>query len=263
MKRTTIYLTFLILLLPFIAQAQLAFENKIFRIIRKESYDKALVYGNTKLARLGTGKKYYKRAIPYYLGIGLVHKKAGNYKEAEKSFYEAYNILNYKQKKKLYIKNVDFDVLDELGLMYLETGNFVEAKDLIETSIRLRKKRFEATNLLRYRPYLAYGNYYYKTGQADSAYFYFQKYLLYIKNSNHTSKQELNRYADTYKMLAELELGRYNLKKGLRFAKQNKKWQFHKWTRKEAGKNNLNKIIALNLLSEAYRLKKDYRSSLT
>jgi CHAT domain-containing protein len=42
------------------------------------------------------------------------------------------------------------------------------------------------------------------------------------------------------------------------FARKNKHLQFHRWTKKEAGKNNLNKVISLNLLSECYRNLGDY-----
>lgn len=229
-------------------------DNKIFSIIKEEGYDKAISYGNKKLAALEGSPKYYKKATPYHLGLGMVYRKMGNYAEAEKYYYEAEKILHYKEKNNIKRKIIDYDVFDERALMYLESGNFYQAEDLIKAGIKEREKRFSETNLLRYRSYLVYGNYFFKTGQPDSAYAYFKKYIFYIKNSRHTSKEELNRYADTYQLLAQMELERKNATQALIFARKAKHLQFHKWTKKEAGKNNLNKIISLNLLSSAYRL---------
>jgi CHAT domain-containing protein len=155
------------------------------------------------------------------------------------------------------MKLPDYDVLDELGLMYLETGNFNDAHDLIRKSFDYRQKRFSKTNLLRYRSHLAYGNYFYKTHQLDSAHYFLSEYIFYIRNSNHTAKEELNRYADTYQILSELEIERENYDLALKHAKKNRKWQHHRWTKKEAGRNNINKILSLNLVSACYRLKND------
>ncbi|MFL5727876.1 MAG: CHAT domain-containing protein [Cytophagaceae bacterium] len=237
--------------------AQLKVDNHIFKIIKEESYDQAIQYGNDKLLRIKDKKDFNRRAVPLYLGLGMVYKKAGDYSTAEKNYYAAYKILQSKEKEGKRIRAIDYDILDELSLMYLETGNFSEAGELARKCIRLREQRFSKTNLVRYRSYQVLGKYYFKTAQYDSAYFYFKQYIYFIKNSTHTSKQDLNRYANTYQMLTELELARENIPEALRFAHKNKRLQHHHWTRKEAGKNNLSKIISLNLLSECYSLAGD------
>jgi CHAT domain-containing protein len=228
-------------------------DNRIFKKIRKESYSDALAYGEKKLVKLKRGQKYNEKAIPYLLGLGMVYKKMGNYSDAERNYTEARKILEIKDKNNSRKKIIDYDVLDELGLMYLSNGNFYEAEEIIKQSIKDREQRFDKTNLLRYRSYLVYGNYFFHTHQPDSAYKYYKKYIYYVKNSRHTSKEELNRYADTYKFLAEMELERKNATQALVFARKNKHLQFHNWTKKEAGSNTLNKVIAHNLLSQSYK----------
>jgi CHAT domain-containing protein len=259
--RTLSFLT-IILISSVTSLAQVMANNRLYAKIRRESYDNAINFAKRHIEKHKGKKRYYRKTIPMFLGLGMVYKKTGNYAEAEKNYYEAYRILNYKKAHKMRMSLPDYDVLDELGLMYLETGNFDEARDLIRRSLKYREKRFAKTNLLRYRSHLAYGNYFYHTHNLDSAYYYLAEYVYYIRNSNHTSKQELNRYADTYAILADLEIERNNIELAIRHAKKNKKWQHHRWTKKEAGRNNINKIHSLDLLSRCFRLANDTTSAL-
>jgi len=230
-------------------------------MIRNERYDDALQFGNKKISSFTDSSKYYKKAIPYHLGMGMVYRKLGEFSDAEKQYAEAKRILKYKEHNHKRKKIIDYDVFDELAQMYIDIGNFYGAEDLIKEGIEARAKRFDPTNLLRYRSYLVYGNYFFQIQAYDSAMAYYSRYIYYIKNSRHTSKEELNRYADTYRQLTELKIQQKDLTKALVFAKKNKHLQFHSWTKKEAGKNNLNKIVSLNLLSQCYRMLGDIRNA--
>ncbi len=238
-------------------QAQYNSNDKIFKLIKKENFDKAIEYGNKRIEKLKKKghHKLLKKGVSTYMGLGLVYEKSGNFVESEKNYRAAQELVDEKEKAGKKLKQLDYDVDDEIAMLFLETGNFQEAGDLLKTSVKNRKERFSRTNLLRYRPYLAYGQYYYRTNKLDSAYYYLSKYILYIKNSNHNSKQDLNRLADAYEALTRLEVTRDNLVSALHFAKKNRQYQFFHWTRKAAGRNNINKIKSLNLLSDVYRLR--------
>jgi CHAT domain-containing protein len=258
--RVLVLLLIAISFIPTTTTAQVI-DNRIFKMIRNERYDAALQYGNKKINSFTDSIKYYKKAIPYHLGMGMVYRKLGEFSDAEKHYAEAKRILKYKEQNHKRKKIIDYDVFDELAQMYIDIGNFYGAEDLIKEGIKARSKRFDPTNLLRYRSYLVYGNYFFQVGAFDSAIAYYSRYIYYIKNSRHTSKEELNRYADTYKQLTELEIQQKDITQALLFAKKNKHLQFHSWTKKEAGKNNLNKIASLNLLSECYRILGDTKNA--
>ena len=243
--------------------AQYNSNDRIFRLIKNENFEKAIAYGNHRIETLKKkgNKKLLKKGISTYMGLGLVYEKSGNFIESEKNYRAAQALVDQKKANKKHLGLLDYDVDDEMAMLFLETGNFQEAGDLLKTSVKVRKERFAKTNLLRYRPYLAYGQYYYNTNQPDSAYYYLSRYILYIKNSNHNSKQDLNKFADAYEALVRLEISRDNLIHALHFAKKNRQYQFFHWTRKAAGKNNINKIQALNLLAEVYRLMGDMENA--
>ncbi len=234
----------------------------MMRMVKKDNYEKAIEYGNAKLAHYEKKGKSAKKANPYLLTIGFILSEQGDYKGAEEHLSKALTYAKEKLQKGKRAVYADLDVYDELALLYLKTGNLIDAENLMVEAIAKREQRFSKSNPIRYRSYLPYGMILFEQGKYDVAFHYLKNYLLYIKNSNHTSKLEINRYADTYGILAELKIALSDYESALDFAKKNNKYQHHLWTRKEAGKNYVDRINALNQVGECYRLLGDYDNAL-
>ncbi len=142
-----------------------------------------------------------------------------------------------------------YDLDDKLAFLYIETGNFLKAKEFIDKVKAERKIRYKKSNFRRYRSLYTQAHYYQSLGQNDSASFYAAQYILSNTNTEMSHYNDLFYLGNAYKILAEVALKNKNLEQGLEYAEENKKIQFHLWTKRKAGKNTLNKIVALDLLA--------------
>ena len=256
MKRQLLVLFILTLSLVQLC-AQETIDRKLIQLMKFENFDLAIKYGEKKLERLKGNKNQYLRKAPsILLGMGMVYRKSGDYKKAEE-YYRMSNDIYWKRrengKKARYI---DFDAQDELASLYVFMGNYSEAEKILLENKDQRAQRFSPTNPIRYRSDLPYGMLLIKQGRDSLAFEYLRDYILYIKNSNHTSKFEINRLANTYSTLVDLELKRDTLK-ALEYAKKNERFQRHLWTLREAGKNTVKRIEALSKLAYCQLLLKD------
>lgn len=235
--------------------------KKIFVLIKMENFDKAIEFGESRLKKLEKKGKFKKHGIPYLLGLGMAYEKLGDWTKAEDFFQQAYQLVQEKKAKKKRLTLLEYDVLDEVALFYLQAGNYLLSKKIINESEIARKNRFHKNNPLRYRYYLPKGLYFYKKHALDSAFCYFKKYILYIKNSNHINKLETNRLADAYFLLSKIEFERKNFRKSLKFAKKNKRYQNHRWTHLKEGKNNFKRIESFHLVAQNYRILQKHKKA--
>ncbi|MCP4522382.1 MAG: CHAT domain-containing protein [Cytophagales bacterium] len=254
-------LIFLLVGMMFHAPAQGLISRRIFILIKTENFDKAIRFGEKKLAKLERKNKVHKRGIPYLLGLGMAYEKWGDWKKAEEYFHRAYELVYTKQQKGKKLKIIECDVLDEVALFYINAGNLTLSKRIIQESKQARKRKFRKTNPLRFRYYLPLGLYHYKKNDLDSSFHYLKKYILYLKNSNHTQKLETNRMANAYEIIAKIEFNRNNFQNSLKYAKKNKRYQNHPWTLSKAGKNNIKRIQAYNLLAQNYRILEKHKKA--
>ena len=255
-------LTALLLLSFIISFAKQTIDDRLFMLMKKENFEEAISYAKIQLQLLPKGTPKYERKAPsYLLGLGIIYKKVGDIKQAEQQFKEAHEIyLNRKSlgKKPRYI---DLDTEDELASLYLYMGNYSSAENILIENIEMRKKRFGRNNPVRYRSYLPYGMLLMKQKDYQNAYNHLKEYILYIKNSNHATKFEINRMADTYSILSDLKLLTGDTLRALDFAKKNERFQRHLWTWREAGNNTVKRIHALSKLAHCYLLVGDMHNA--
>lgn len=217
--------------------------------------EKGLKYWNNELRQAeNSSRRYNKRAIQIYTQLGRLYHIAGDFQSAEEYLKKGKDIFDTKLSKNEKLRRFDFDLLDELAYLYINNGNFQEAKKLLDYNIGAREEKFSKTNLFRYRSHLYNGYYFLQTEDKEQALESFKKFILHIKNSNHTNKNEVNRYANAYEAITTILIENEDFEEALKFAKKNHKWQHHQWVRNEAGDNNLKKIASYNFLSICYRM---------
>lgn len=259
-----------VLTLPFfiIASISAIGQKQFNKKMREENYNSAIAYAEGKIdeyKRKKSGHKLLKLALPYYVGIGKAYRNKGDYAKAEMTYLDGKKLSDENQSAKARKKlgATSLDIMDALADMQLETGNYRSAGSLLEKSIAERKSTMGRRNLQRYRPYLFYAKYLLTQDKNDEAYQYLKDYVLYIKNTYHTSYQDLDRFAEAYETLARLELDRGDLEQALYFAEKNYKYQPHEWVRQTAGKNNLNRIESCNLMARCWMFKGDFIQALS
>ncbi len=226
--------------------------NKVRKVLLTKSYDEGLVLLDAKLDGFKDGSTYDSKAIPFLLLKGQTQVKFGQLIQAEQSFITAKSIYDKKELAGSRHSKVEYDVFDEMAMLYMFTGNTLEAKKLVTESLALRKERFSKKDPIRYRTYLPYALYLKSIGEVSEAKMYLAQYQKYIRNSNHTSKSEIDRYADTYRLLYLMEVTPEGSAEALALAKKNYHYQKHLWTKIDAGRNTHKKTEALGFIAAEY-----------
>jgi len=122
-------------------------------------------------------------AIYYELLLGEHYEKTDDYGIAEGVFVQAYEEtkkLLPAPHKKYYLmgarlQKTFFDPIDRLAYFYLTIGNLKSALQLFKESKRLRDNFFPKYSIHRVHPIVGMGSYYFKKGQYDKTYEYFQE----------------------------------------------------------------------------------------
>ena len=232
---------------------------RLYRMLRKENFSEALSFGEAKL-EMNKGKRERNR-LKLLLALGKLYDLRGNFTKAEALYLQALDPVRQKIERGERLKLPDFNVIDEISLFYVHTGNFTEAGKWTEYSLKKRAGEYNKRNPVNFRPYISKGMLFFYQNEWDSAVYYLTEYQKNIRNSNYTGNLEVNRYADTYQVLAELELKRGNLHRAFKNAKKTVRLQKHEWTRREAGRNTLKRVKAMNTLSTIYRYKEQWKKS--
>lgn len=235
--------------------------SKVNRLLKRENFDKALEYGQSKISTLSTEAPESRQILKYYLAISKVHSLKNDLSKAEEVLTTALKIVNQRLELDKWCTIDDYNILDELSLIRLKSGNYIAAKKLIDRSLKLRSNRWDKNNPTNFRPYYTLGLYYYRTNQIDSALHYLSTYQKNIRNSNYTGSLEINRYADNYELLSEIELERGHIFKALTYAKKNKRLQKHSWTKIQSGKNTRKIILANEKLASIYIILNDLKKA--
>jgi CHAT domain-containing protein len=228
--------------------------RRISLLIRNGNYEKADKLSQKKKKKIDqSSKKGLSNAIGYYRLRGTLFLNEYKTDQARENFESGFQ--SFKKKDSLFSNNLkanDYELLDDLGNFYLETGNYLRASELLHLSKSLRAERFPKTNLLRYRPYLHLGRYHYLLNHYDSSEYYLDQYALYILNSNHQNVLQIDRFAESFELLAELNLTRGNYDDALFYSRKNYKYQKHHWLKMAYGKNHHNRIMSKILLARSY-----------
>jgi CHAT domain-containing protein len=223
-------------------------------MVKRGNFEGALAFANKKMADITARKTNRIRIQKYYMTLGKIHYILGDYTQAEKDYNAALTIVNNKFQSGKRLRLPDFDVLDEFSLFYVNTGNFQRAREYIDRSLKLRIRKFNKRDPANFRPYLPLGMLFLYQEQFDSAKYYLNIYQKQIRNSNYTGFLDINRYADTYQALSEIEIKMDHLNLAKRHARKSSRLQHHRWTKRESGKNYLNRIKAFNTLTTINRL---------
>ncbi|MDH5602974.1 MAG: tetratricopeptide repeat protein, partial [Cyclobacteriaceae bacterium] len=232
---------------------------RLYRMLKKENFSRAITFGEEKLKKAKVERE--RGRMKLLLTLGKLYELRGNFTKAEALYLQALDQVKLKMTagEKLWLS--DFNVIDEISLFYVHTGNFTEAEKWTDYSLQHRVGHYNKRDPVNFRPYISKGLLFFYRDEWDSAAFYLTAYQKNIRNSNYTGNLEVNRYADTYQVLAELELKRGNLQKAFKNAKKTVRLQKHEWTRREAGKNTLKRVKALNTLSTIFQYKEQWNKS--
>ncbi len=193
----------------------------------------------------------------YHIALGDIAFIKKDYSEAELQYRKADSCAVERSKKKKKRGREEYDIKDKIALLYLEMGNYFESKRLIDQSHEDRKAFHWKKSSIKAKSLYTYAQYYSRLKQQDSAISYSERFMIEMVNLQFNHRHDLPSMGNAYKVLAEAELEKGNLKKALAFAKKNKSYQFHHWSRRDAGNNTLNKVLAHNLLAEIYLKKVD------
>lgn len=235
---------FISLLLPFFLffGATYAQSNKSLRLLKAGKFEKAIEITKGQ-------KKEQTNSVKYHHFLAKAHVLLGDDIEAEKELSRALEILNRKEKiQRLTLQ--DFDVIDELSLLYVRTGNWSKARNLIDRSLKNRVRKWKKKDPSNSRPYLPLGLLFYSQNKLDSASFYLNSYAKNLRNSNYTNYLDIDKYADVYQILADVSLKQNELKEATKFARKSLRLQRHIWTKRQVGKNYPDQIRALNTLTK-------------
>lgn len=235
---------------------------KLSRMVKRGEFENALQFAEKKMASLNEHKLKKHSLQAYHLTLGKIHYTLGDYTQSEKEFKASLEFVNAKLDARKKLKLTDFDVMDELALFYVSTGNFQLARAFIDKSLKLRIRKLNHNNPTNFRPYLPLGMLFFYQEQFDSARYYLSIYQKQIRNSNYTGFLDINRYADTYQVLSEIEMKTGHWPKAKKFAKKSARLQRHPWTKKQSGKNYLARVRTLNTLSSAFRLNAKHKKAL-
>jgi CHAT domain-containing protein/tetratricopeptide (TPR) repeat protein len=241
------------LLLIIVSSASGQFKS-LNKMMRRGDFAGALTFAEKRIASVDKKKSRKYRVQTFHLTLGRIHYILGDYTRAENELKTSLQDVNMKIESKKRLTLRDFDVIDELALFYVHTGNFQRARELIDRSLTLRVKKLKKNDPTNFRPYLPLGMLFFFQNRPDSARHYLGIYQKQIRNSNYTGFLDINRYADTYQILAEIEMSTGRYAEAKKFAKKSARLQRHPWTKKQVGKNYLGRVRALNTLSDAYHL---------
>ena len=192
----------------------------------------------------------YQKMIHYLDWEGKFHVKNENLISAKKSYEEGIVFLN----KKLVtyptlIAKQDLNILESYADYNLETGNLWQAFESLRFSDSLRTKyKLIVENDNHNDFYL--GKYYYITKDYNKSRSFFEKDILFIKNSNY-SKQDLYRVAKAYNFLATIELEEGRPWISIGHAKQAYKHSSIDWIDKSIKNSYEEKIKAKNNISKS------------
>jgi CHAT domain-containing protein/tetratricopeptide (TPR) repeat protein len=228
--------------------------NKLQRLMKRGDFKEAFEFSNNKISKFGTRRFGKARLQSYYVNLARINYVLGDYAASETEFRNSLKFADEKLKNGKRLKLRDFDAMDEFALFYVNTGNFQQARELIDKSLKLRVRKFHKNDPTNFRPYLPLGLLFFYQNQFDSARHYLSSYQKQIRNSNYTGFLDIDKYADTYQILSEIGLKLGNWTTAKRFAKKSARLQRHPWTKKQSGKNYLNRVRALNTLSVTFRL---------
>lgn len=122
-------------------------------------------------------------AIYYELLLGEQYEKLNDFASAESIFIKAYEEAKNnlpKRNHKYYLfkqqyQKTFFDPVDRLGYFYLTIGNFKRSAELFDESKKLRDGFFPKLSVHRIHPIVGMGSYYFRKGQIDQTYNYFNQ----------------------------------------------------------------------------------------
>lgn len=212
---------------------------KTLRLLKSGRFQEAIELTKEK-------ENKYKNPIKYHLFLARGFAQTGNDIEAEREYENALTLIRAKSKK---LQLLDLDVVDELSLLRVRTGNWEGARSLIEWSLATRQRGWNKKNPTNFRPYLPLGILHFSREEIDSAKHYLNTYTKNLRNSNYTGHLDVDKYADAYQTLAEIALNEGDLVTARKFANKSSRLQRHEWTRKEIGKNYPDRVTALNTLT--------------
>lgn len=201
-----------------------------------------------------------KKEEQYQLLKASIYYHIGEFKKAEYAYDAALEEVEKRRVAGKRLRLQDYTVMDEAALFLVYTGNYQKSRELIEESLSSRIHPFNKHNPTNYRPYLPLGLLFLKANELDSAKKYLIAYQKVIRNSNYTGFLDINRYADIFQLLSELEL-ETNPRQALRYAHKADRLQNHSWTKRESGKNYRDRITSLATLARIYRLLGDEKRS--
>lgn len=228
--------------------------RKLSRLIKRGQFENALQFAEHRTTQLDDRKLGTYRLQHLHLTLGKLHFTLGDFAQAEKEYKTSMAFVNSRIAEEKRLKLPDFDVMDELALFYVNTGNFQQGRELVDRSLKLRIRKLDRNNPANFRPYLPMGMLLFYQDKFDSAKHYLSVYQKQIRNSNYTGFLDINRYADTYQVLAEIELKQGDWKQARKFSRKSVRLQRHPWTKRQIGRNYLGRVRALNTLSMANRL---------
>jgi hypothetical protein len=247
MRRSFLFFFILIFSIPAFCQFR-----KLSRLVKRGNFEEALEYAHRKANDLSEAKYNRLRIQRIHLMLGKIHFRLGDYTASEKELKTSLSFVNDKQASRKRLTLADFDVIDEMAMFYVNTGNFQQGRALIDRSLMLRKRKINKKDPTNFRPYLPLGMLFYYQSRFDSARLYLHQYQKQIRNSNYTGFLDINRYADTYQVLSDIEMKTGHWKSAKKYAKKSARLQRHPWTKKQSGKNYIGRVVALNSLSVAY-----------
>lgn len=236
------------LLICSVASAQ---SYRAIRLLKKGEFTEAISLAESK-------KSLEKNPIKYHRFLARANALIGNDIRAEKEYLKALEYVDGKTNK---LVLSDFDILDELALLYVRTGNWQKAQDLIDRSRESRVRKWRKNDPTNYRPFLPQGLLYHAQGQNDSAKYYLKTFAKNLRNSNYTNFLDVDQYADVYQILAEISLEENDYSSALNYAKKSKRLQKHFWTKRQVGKNYPDRIRALNTLTSVHLRQNNLRKA--
>ena len=218
--------------------------NKLQKQIIKANYSVVEEKCKENLAKEGV-KKRHRDVYLISLGDVALHQK--RYVLAENYYNQV--LETYLDKEK---PNYVYDLEDKLALLYIETGNYLKAKKII-THVKFgRELHYKDNNHRKYRTLYTQAQYFHQLSKTDSARFYASQYVIQNKNLEFNHYNDLYYVGNAYKILTEIALENKSFEQALVYARKNETYQFHPWARRKAGRNTLNKVMALNLLADVY-----------
>ena len=205
----------------------------------------AIEYGLTQISRLNEKPE----AVIFYSRTADLYVQVGDLEKAE----ELMNRLTALCKNKIPAsRNYHYyNGLDDAGIFYLKTGDFLKSRAILEESDKFRRGVFGKKDPARKSSYLGLGLLAFYENEHKEAIKYFHEYIEAMNHSVDISvKRDLHYYADAhyYYALTLEKLGNYDL--ALKKAKKAVGLQRHRWVTDEVGANFSKMVDAQCLLAQ-------------